>query len=114
MRVLYHPTIEEVTVEGILYAFSDPVRAQIYLDLAQAECAQNCSTFLTVKNKALPKSTLSQHFRIMREAGLIRSERRGVELINVTRCPELKARFGPLIQTILSAYTQKAPRKRKK
>jgi DNA-binding transcriptional ArsR family regulator len=28
----------------------------------------------------LHKSTLSQHFKILREAGLIRSERKGVEL----------------------------------
>lgn len=52
----------------------------------------------------MPKSTLSQHFRILREAGLIRSERKGVELVNSTRCGELKERFGPIIQTVIEAY----------
>jgi len=54
----------------------------------------------------LPKSTLSQHFRILREAGLIRSERKGVELINTTRCEELKERFGPMILAIVEAYAK--------
>lgn len=103
MRPLHHPNMEEITVEGVLYALSDPVRARIYAQLAAAECPQTCSTFLNVLG-TLPKSTLSQHFKILREAGLIRGERRGVELHNQTRCAELKSRFGPLIESILKAY----------
>lgn len=106
MRTPYHPNIEEITVEGILHAFSDPVRIEIYANLATAECAKNCSTFLNIQKRILPKSTLSQHFRILREAGLIRSERKGVELINSTRCEELKERFGPLILAIIEAYAK--------
>ena len=97
MRTLYHPNIEEITVEGILHAFSDPVRIDIFASLAASECAKNCSTFLNIQKQALPKSTLSQHFRILREAGLIRSERKGVELINSTR-------FGPMVLAIIEAY----------
>jgi DNA-binding transcriptional ArsR family regulator len=104
MRTLYHPPIEQVTVEGILHAFSDPVRIEIFADLAAAECAKNCSAYLEIQKRTLPKSTLSQHFRILREAGLVRSERKGVELINATRCPELKDRFGPMITAIIQAY----------
>jgi DNA-binding transcriptional ArsR family regulator len=106
MRVLYHPPVEEITVEGILHAFSDPVRIEIYVNLAAAECARNCSAFLNIQKRTLPKSTLSQHFRILREAGLIRSERKGVELINSTRCSELKDRFGPMILSIVEAYSK--------
>ena len=97
MRPLPHPKLDEITVEGILHALADPVRLEIFGQLAASECAKNCSAFVHVKNGALPKSTLSQHFRILREAGLIRSERKGVELINSTRCAELKDRFGPMI-----------------
>lgn len=106
MRTLYHPRLDEVTVEGILYALSDPVRSQIFAELATSECAKNCSTFLNIQKSPLPKSTLSQHFRVLREAGLIRSERRGVELINSTRCEELKDRFGPMIRSIVEAYAR--------
>lgn len=57
-----------------------------------------------MNNKTLPKSTLSQHFRVLREAGLIRSERSGVELRNATRSRELQDSFGPMIEAILDAY----------
>jgi DNA-binding transcriptional ArsR family regulator len=115
MRPLFHPSIEEVTVEGILHALSDPVRAAMYADIAAQECPQNCSDFLTVRDQAIPKSTLSQHFRILREAGLIRSERHGVEIRNISRCTELERRFPGLIQTIVTAHTiQSADEARKK
>lgn len=105
MRPLYHPSIEDVTVEGILYALSDPVRVAIYADIVAQECSQNCSTFLTVSDKTIPKSTLSQHFRALREAGLIRGERRGVEVHNTSRCAEIEQRFPGLIRTIINAHT---------
>ena len=103
-----------MTVEGVLYALSDPVRVQIFAEIAQSECAQNCSTFLKINNRNMPKSTLSQHFKVLREAGLIRSERKGVELHNVTRCKEIKERFGPLVNTIVESYQKQAKRDKKK
>lgn len=104
MRPLFHPSIEEVTVEGILHALADPVRVAIYADIAAQECTQNCSNFLTVGDRTIPKSTLSQHFKTLREAGLIRSERLGVELYNVSRCAELEQRFPGLIRAIVNAH----------
>src|SRR5271170_2668929 len=108
MRPLYHPSLKEITVQGILYALSDPVRVRIYAELAQADCAMNCSAFMGSGSLKLPKSTLSQHFKVLREAGLIRSERRGVELKNSTRCQELKKKFGPMVTAILQAYENEA------
>jgi len=104
MRPLFHPSIEEVTVEGILHALSDPVRVAMYADIVAQDCPQSCSNFLKVSDKAIPKSTLSQHFKILREAGLILSERHGVELRNVSRCTELEARFPGLIRAIVTAH----------
>ncbi|HEX3437880.1 MAG TPA: helix-turn-helix domain-containing protein [Pseudacidobacterium sp.] len=114
MRPLFHPSIEEVTVEGILYALSDPVRAAILTDIVAQDCPQNCSTFLTVQDKAIPKSTLSQHFRILRENGLIRSERHGVEMHNTSRCAEIEGRFPKLLQAIVNAYKVQAEESRTK
>ncbi|MGB9154617.1 MAG: helix-turn-helix domain-containing protein [Alphaproteobacteria bacterium] len=106
MKPLYHPSATDITVEGVLYALSDPVRVRIYADIAKSECPKICSAFLGMGEGSIPKSTLSQHFKILREAGLIRSERKGVELHNVTRCNELKERFGPLVANIIEAYGQ--------
>jgi DNA-binding transcriptional ArsR family regulator len=104
MRPLFHPAIEDVTVEGILHALSDPVRVAIYADIVGSSCSQTCSNFLQVNNTDIPKSTLSLHFRILREAGLIRGERQGVEMLNTSRCNEIDKRFPGLIRSIVSAY----------
>src|ERR1700756_5059442 len=104
VRPLFHPSLEDITVEGILHALSDPVRAAIYADIVAQECSHNCSMFLTVSEKTIPKSTLSQHFRALREAGLIRGERRGVEMHNTSRCAEIEQRFPGLIRAIVNAH----------
>jgi DNA-binding transcriptional ArsR family regulator len=104
MRPLFHPPIEDVTVEGILHALSEPVRAAIFADLATSSCPHNCSNFLNVTEKKIPKSTLSHHFKTLREAGLIRAERRGVEMHNTSRCSEIESRFPGLIAAIVSAH----------
>jgi len=103
VRPIYHPHPDEITVQGILYALSDPVRVQIYSQLLGANCSQNCTTFLNVGATPLPKSTLSQHFKILREAGLIRSERKGVELQNRSRCEDLQ-KLKPMLLEIVAAY----------
>ncbi|HEV2731270.1 MAG TPA: helix-turn-helix domain-containing protein [Terriglobales bacterium] len=104
MRPLFHPSVEDVTVEAILHALSDSVRVAIYADMVDSECAQSCSSFLRVSEKDIPKSTLSQHFKALREAGLIRSERRGVEMHNISRCAEIEERFPGLIRSIVNAH----------
>ncbi|MGO1070205.1 ArsR/SmtB family transcription factor [Lysobacter sp. CA199] len=108
MKPLVHPSIEDITVEGVLHALSDPVRAAIYAQIAGSACALNCSNFLQISDREIPKSTLSLHFRALREAGLIRSERRGVEMHNTTRCAELEQRFPGLLPAILQAHAVQA------
>lgn len=103
MRPLYHPHPSEISVQGLLYALSDATRVRIFISLLDSDCARNCSAFLHVCEKPLPKSTLSQHFKILREAGLIRSERRGVEVHNSVHCEDLQ-RFMPMIKSIIEAY----------
>ena len=104
MRPLLHPAIEDVTVEGILHALADPVRVSILAELAAAQCSHTCSEFLRQDEKQIPKSTLSQHFRILREAGLVRAERRGVEMLNTSRCAEIEQRFPGLLPAIVNAH----------
>jgi DNA-binding transcriptional ArsR family regulator len=105
MRPLVHPAIEEVTVEAILHALSDPVRVAIFAEIVGQECTQKCSSFVPVGGEAIPKSTLSQHFRILREAGLIRGERRGVEMHNVSRYVEVDQMYPGLLAAIGQAHT---------
>jgi len=104
MRPLFHPSIDDVTVEAILHALSDPVRVAIFIQIAGSDCSRNCSNFLNVSEKTIPKSTLSLHFKALREAGLIRGERRGVEMHNTSRCAEVDQRFPGLIAAIVNAH----------
>jgi DNA-binding transcriptional ArsR family regulator len=59
---------------------------------------------VNINEKAIPKSTLSQHFKALREAGLIRGERQGVEMRNTSRCAEIDKRFPGLIAAIVKAH----------
>jgi DNA-binding transcriptional ArsR family regulator len=104
VRPLLHPAIEDVTVRAILHALADPVRVAIYARIIGSQFPQSCSSLMTVTAVAVPKSTLSQHFKVLREAGLIRSERRGVEMQNASRCAEVESRFPGLIPAVISAY----------
>ncbi len=103
-RPFLHPLIESVTLEGILYALADPVRLEIIRRIGAGTCAMNCSAAAPEK---MAKSTQSHHFQILREAGLIRSERRGVEVINQLRCDEIGQKFPGLIPAILKAADQR-------
>jgi DNA-binding transcriptional ArsR family regulator len=104
MKPLFHPSIDDITVEGILHALSDPVRVAIYVGIVNAACATRCSSFLSVNDRTIPKSTLSQHFKALREAGLIRGERSGVEMRNTSRCHEIDRRYPGLLAAIIAAH----------
>jgi DNA-binding transcriptional ArsR family regulator len=110
MRPLFHPSIEDVTVEAILHALSDPVRVAIFSQIVGASSSQICSNFSNISDKAIPKSTLSQHFKGLREAGLIRGERQGVEMHNTSRCAEIEKRFPGLIAAIVKAHNIQSTR----
>jgi len=104
MRPFIHPAIGDITVEAVLHALADPVRVAICAEIAGQECAANCSAFQRILAEPIPKSTLSLHIRVLREAGLIRSEHRGVEVLNSSRCAEVDLRFPGLLGSIVSAY----------
>lgn len=100
MRPFVHPPIEEVTLQGVLHALADPARLAIFAALRGASCGKSCTALAP---EGMAKSTQSFHFQVLREAGLVRSERRGAEVINTPRCAELEQRFPGLIRAIFAA-----------
>jgi DNA-binding transcriptional ArsR family regulator len=108
MKPLVHPALDDITVEGILHALSDPTRVEIFAKIADSGGSAKCCSFLTVGEKAIPKSTLSQHFKVLRDAGLVRSERIGVEMQNRSRCAEIETRFPGLLSAIVGALKAQA------
>jgi DNA-binding transcriptional ArsR family regulator len=103
-RPFVHPPIESVTLEGILYALAEPVRLEIIRKLGAGTCGMNCQS---AAPENMAKSTQSHHFQVLREAGLIRSERRGVEVVNSLRCDEIATKFPGLVPAILKAAAAK-------
>jgi DNA-binding transcriptional ArsR family regulator len=114
MKPLFHPSVEDVSVEAVLHALSDPVRVAIFAEIAASQCSATCSAFQNIIDRPIPKSTLSQHFKVLRESGLIRAERVGVEMHNTSRCAEVDARFPGLIASIVGAYTLQTQQERKR
>ena len=100
MRPFVHPPADALKLESVLYALADPVRLEIVRRLVGGDCPLNCSAAAPAH---LPKSTQSHHFQILREAGLIRSERRGTEVVNTPRLDEIEARFPGVVCAILKA-----------
>ncbi len=104
-RPLRHPDIESVTVADILHALADPIRLAIVAELMEAGgSGMNCIDTMTSAKIVLAKSTCSQHFQILREAGLIHCERKGVELTSRLLYREVEQRFPGLLKGILKAY----------
>src|SRR5256714_15679575 len=64
MRSLHHPRTEEITLEDVLHALSDPVRLKIVEAIADRE-ERTCSSV----ESSVSKSTLSYQFKVLREAG---------------------------------------------
>lgn len=99
-RPFLHPATEDLRLESVLYALADPVRLEIVRRLVTGDCPLNCSS---AAPSHLAKSTQSHHFQILREAGLIRSERRGTEVVNTPRVDDIESRFPGVVSTILRA-----------
>lgn len=96
MRALYHPAREEISLPGVLYALSDPLRLEIVADLA-ASGEKSCGAF----KMDVPKSTLSHHFKVLREAGVTRARTQGTWLFISLRREDLDARFPGLLNAVL-------------
>ncbi|MFE4455162.1 ArsR/SmtB family transcription factor [Streptomyces sp. NPDC056796] len=96
-RVLAHPSREEIRVEGVLHALSDPVRLRIVCQLAGAADEQACSHF----DLPVSKSTTTHHFRVLRENGVITQFYRGTAKLSCVRKEDLDALFPGLLDSVL-------------
>lgn len=96
MRLIYHPEKKDISLPGVLYALGDPTRLAIVKRLA--EKGQQTCTALDVP---IAKSTLSHHFRVLREAGILYCRKEGTQHINSLRREDLDALFPGLLDAVL-------------
>lgn len=100
MSAFIHPPLGSLEIHHVLAALADPVRLQIVRELSSASQGLNCMHAASPFGQ-VPKSTLSNHFRILRETGIVATTKRGVENINVLRRDDLEERFPGLLDKIL-------------
>lgn len=103
-RVLTHPEADELDVLDVLHALSDPTRMTIVQTL-RADPERACGTFPV----DVAPSTLTHHFRVLREAGVIRQREDGNRRWTTLRRDDLEARFPGLVEAVVTAYERQAP-----
>ncbi len=103
MRELPQPKAEDFDLATVLHALGDPVRLELLRRLAadgQTSCLPDGIT--------VPRSTLSNHWRIMREAGITSTRVNGKNRLMILRRSELESRFPQLLGAILGGPDQPA------
>ncbi|HEX8937156.1 MAG TPA: metalloregulator ArsR/SmtB family transcription factor [Sphingomicrobium sp.] len=104
MTRFIHPNLSDVPLASVLHALSDPVRLKIVRALDQDRIAEgeglacNCAA-----PEGLPRATVSNHFTVLRGAGLIEARKEGTKVIHRLRRPELDKRFPGLLDAVLNA-----------
>ena len=89
------PSRKELLLTAVMYALSDEVRLGIVRQLA-AKGEQPCGVFEVDR----PKSSLSHHFRVLRESGVVSTRKDGKALMNTLRRIDLEARFPGLLGVV--------------
>jgi DNA-binding transcriptional ArsR family regulator len=96
---IYHPAREDLEVSAVLHALSDPHRLEIVRKLATDPEPRPCGNF----GLDVSKSTLTHHFRVLREAGVIEQEREGTTKMTSLRREDLDTRFPGLLDAVLQS-----------
>jgi DNA-binding transcriptional ArsR family regulator len=96
---LVHPEVGDLELIPVLHALADPTRLTIVRTL-RAEPERPCGDFPV----RVAPSTLSHHFRVLREAGVIRQREAGNRRWTMLRLADLDARFPDLIDTVLASH----------
>ena len=94
-----HPCCTELELGAVLHALSDPVRLRIVAELARGEGECTCGSF----ELPVTKSTCTHHFKVLREAGVIKQRHQGTTRLNKLRRDDLESRSPGLLDTILKA-----------
>ncbi|MEA2457052.1 MAG: hypothetical protein QOC95_24 [Thermoleophilaceae bacterium] len=97
--VATQPDLDEIDLAAVLHALSDPVRLAIVCGLRECGDERRCGSFTV----PVTKSTLTHHFRVLREAGIIAQRHEGTSRLNRLRTEELEQRFPGVLEAILSA-----------
>ena len=105
LRAIHHPARDELEIEAVLHALSDPARLRIVATLAADGGERACGTLTC---DALAKSTMTHHFKVLREAGVVAQRDVGTSRLTALRREDLDVRFPGLLAAVLSAAERTA------
>jgi DNA-binding transcriptional ArsR family regulator len=100
MRELPHPATEDIRLPEVMHALSDEVRLELVRRLADG-VEGNCT--LLSGDIEIHKSTLSHHYRVLREAGVTRTRVDGRDRHIRLNREALDGRFPGLLDSVLQA-----------
>lgn len=97
---LPEPAVEELRLERVLAALADPLRLTVIRKLLlESEAYDHPCGWFGIDR---PKSSLTHHFKALRETGLIRQRQYGLERRSRVRTEDLDARFPGLLALVKS------------
>ena len=96
---MHHPDRNEIELPAVLHALSDLQRLEIVRTLADSTAPCPCGSI----SLGVAKSTMTHHYRVLRESGVIRQERKGTTKLTELRRQDLEARFPGLLDAVLSS-----------
>jgi DNA-binding transcriptional ArsR family regulator len=104
MSRFIHPSLNDVPLASVLHALSDPTRLAIVrrLNADLGEEGEGLACNCAVPGD-LPRATMSNHFNMLRNAGLIESRKHGTTVVSRLRRDEIDARFPGLLDAVLAA-----------
>lgn len=102
---LRHPAPEEFRLTDVLHALSDPIRLELVRQLDEADVERACGTF----QLPIAKSTATHHWRVLREAGVVRARVEGTKKFHRLRRAELDERFPGLLDSIVGNADRSSP-----
>ncbi len=93
-----HPDTAEIDLGQVLTALGDPLRRKVVHDLVHdvAGIERTCTSF----GLPVSKSTRTHHFRVLREAGLVRQVDRGNMRGVTLRREDIDQRFPGLLDLV--------------
>jgi DNA-binding transcriptional ArsR family regulator len=99
---LTHPDAAELSLGAVLQAVADPVRAEMVRQIdALSRGDGTGEAYCGALDLPVSASTGSHHFRVLREAGVIRQRDEGQRRYNTLRRDDLDARFPGLLDLVL-------------
>ena len=100
MAQFLHPSLSDISLDMVMHALAEPTRLRIVQRLSETEEADGLTCSQGVCD-SVPRATMSNHYSVLRNAGLIESRKRGTAVLNRLRRDDVDARFPGLLETVL-------------